>query len=1008
MKRIVTVVSILLFLPSFLLAQTTGKISGKVIDLQTGQPLIGANVLIVGTSFGAATDIHGEYAISHLDPGVYDVRASYIGYKTVTITQVRVNAGLTTQLDFKLPATGVSVGQVTIVASRPLINSSNTNAIRTTTNAEIQALPVRGVQNIIALTPGVIKQNNVIYVRGGREDEVGYYLEGANITNPMTSILGGLHHEAQQVTIPQDALEEIQVQAGGYTAQYGGANAGIVKAQLKSGGSQLKATLQYITDNWTFKSKNQRYNGAENLGTYSYGYNDLTASISGPLFGNHIKFYGLFDNLSQADANPVWGENGFNFGTVSDSLSYSNTKITLPNFNFPGGPVPGNGSNQYSGVANISFNYNPFIVRAYGTYTFNRSRTGGGIATIYDNNRLTVQDNTNGVGGLRLTYLLSANAYVQVNGSYTFNRSKTYDPYLKDNFYAYGDSVANTAAGAPWVRSPIDNNYGRYNPPAAYQLFSTFNIDVPNQELAGFTKFENDNLDLSASFSDQLNKSNSLKIGGDLTMYTIRFYNPAAVGGQINLAGTKATSNQSWQALLIKAGTNNYGYDIFGNTYNSSSNYNTGAIAPHRPIFAGAYIQDQLQYKNLIVNAGLRYDYINTDQLTFKDPTRPNEVFDATTLNVIHPENLVKVPSFSSLSPRLGFSFPVTDRTVFHAQYGKFVQQPSLADLYIGPYELAGLINPNAGLFNETPWGLDLRPTRTTQYEIGFTQQIADIASFDITAYYRDISNEVVFGVINTDATTGWRPYQILTNGDYATTQGIEIAFNMRRTDRFMVNGSLSYQNARGTGDNPYANAGEYGNPVSNSIPLTQQTPQYIIPLSYNHAVTGNLDIDYRFGPNDGPEILHQFGVSLLMTFASGHPYTLGTIKSIGTSNPNAYFIYDVRNRNAIEPLNSSVTPSTFSLDLNIDKTVELPANLSADIFIQVINLLNTRNVEDVFSNTGSAATNGFLTNPNLSGMQDVAKYGPQYSQVYQDLNYEYSGLYGVPRQIRLGIRLDY
>ncbi len=1005
MKRIFTVVSLLLFLPTFLLASTTGKISGKVTDLQTGEPLIGANVIVVGTSFGAATDVHGEYTINFLDAGVYEVKASYLGYKTVTITNVRVNADLVTSLDFKLPATGVAVGEVTIVAQRPLVNASNTNAIRTTTNQEIESLPIRGIDNIVALTPGVIKQSNVLYIRGGRQDEVGYYLEGANITNPVASLANGTHHSAEQVFIPQDAVEEIQVQAGGYTAEYGGANAGIVRSDLKSGGSQLKATLQYITDNWTFKNRNNRYDGTQHLGAYSYGYNDFDFSLSGPIWGDHIKFYGLFDNLSQLDANPVWGYNGFNFGTVSDSVTYNKT-VTLNNLNMSGGPVPGNGSNQYSGVATLTFDFNPTIVRAFGTYTFNRARVGGGISTIYDNNRLPIQDNTNGVFGLKLTHILSASAYIEANGSYTFNKGTTYDPYLKSNFYGYGDSVANAAAGVTWYRSPVDNNYGRYNSPAQYQIFSTFYFDVPNQELSGYNKFENDNLDINAAFSDKLDKENSLKIGGDIELFTIRNYTAPNVTG---LAGVKANSaGESWQQILIKQGVNNYGYDVFGNTYNSTSNYTTGAIAPHRPIFAGAYIQDRLEYKNLVVNAGLRYNYINTDNLTFKDPTHPNEVYDATTLNVVHPENLVKDPAFSSVSPRLGFSFPITDRTMFHAQYGKFVQQPSLNDLYVGPYLVASLINPNSGVFNLTPWGLDLRPTRTTQYELGFTQQIGDFASFDITAYYRDIANQVVFGVINTDATTGWRPYQILTNGDYATTQGIEIAFNMRRTDRFRVNGSISFQNAQGTGDNPYSDAGEFGNPVSNSIPLAQQIPQYIVPLSYNHDITGNLNIDYRFGKNDGPDFLHEFGVSLLLTFASGHPYTLGDIKTPGTSNPNQYLVTDLRNRVAIEALNSSITPSTFSLDMNIDKNVELPANLSADIFIQVINLLNTKNVEDVFSNTGSASTNGYLTDPNLTGYEAAAKYGSQYSQLYQAFALDYSGLLGVPRQIRLGIRLQY
>lgn len=1005
MIRNITAFFFLLFLPLFVYgAGTTGKINGKVVDLQTGEPLIGANIIVVGTSFGAATDVRGEYQISYLDPGVYEVKASYLGYQTVTTSNVRVNADLTTELNFQLPSTGVSVGEVTIIAQRPLVNKSNTNAIRVTTNEEIQALPIRGIENIAALTPGVIQQEGNLYIRGGRQDEVGYYLEGANITNPVVDGLrGGPQYSASQVTIPQDAVEEISVQAGGYTAAYGGANAGIIQTQLKTGTQRFKATLQYITDNWTFKNSSERYNGAQNLGTYSYGFNDVTGTISGPLFTEHVKFFGLFENSSRADRNPTFTP-GFNIGQFAD-----NTSDTV-NLVYPGGPIPGNTSNQYSGAATFTFDYNPTIVRLYGTFSFGRDRLTGGPYTMFDLNRLPIRDNYNGVFGLKLTQILTPSSYLEVSGSYTLNNGKTYDPQMGDNFLAYGDKAANDAAGVPWTYPVNQTSKGPYDVPSPYTIYSTFSFAVPNMPLVGnsdnsisrFSKFSHTNIDISASYSNNINKQNSLKVGGEFQMMTISSYRTSA---RINYAQQIAQNpEKSIQSILIQDGINNYGYDVLGNSYSGSSNFSTGSIAPHKPIFAAAYIEDRLEYKNLIVNAGLRYDYISTDNYIFADPTRPDQVFDPTTLNVIYPENYVKAPSFSSLSPRLGFSFPITDATVFHAQYGKFVQQPSLSDIYVSPYQVAYLINPNAGLFNQAPWGLDLRPTRTTQYEIGFTQQIANFASFDITAYYKDIADQVTFGDQSVLTSTGWRPYQILTNGDYATTQGIEIDFNMRRTARFLVNGSVSFQNGRGTGDNPYTNSGEYGAAIQNIL----YTPKYVVPLAFNHAINGNLNIDYRFGKDDGPAILHEFGASILLTFSSGHPYTLGTIKTPGTSDPNAIAITDTRNRYAIEPLNSSVTPSNFQLDFRVDKTVEFFDSFSANIFIQVINLLNTKNVTDVYSNTGSASTNGFLTNPNLTGYQNVQRYGQDYATAYQESNINYAGLYGTPRQIRLGIRLEY
>ena len=165
MNRWITFLFLLLILPiSFLVAQT-GKLGGKVTDLTTGEPLIGANIIVVGTSLGAATDVKGEYSVSNLSPGVYEIKSSYIGYQTITQIGVRISAGLTTETNFQLPGEGISVGDVIVVAERPLINKSNTNAIRTTTSEVIEGLPVRDFNNILALTPGVFIQNQNVYIR---------------------------------------------------------------------------------------------------------------------------------------------------------------------------------------------------------------------------------------------------------------------------------------------------------------------------------------------------------------------------------------------------------------------------------------------------------------------------------------------------------------------------------------------------------------------------------------------------------------------------------------------------------------------------------------------------------------------------------------------------------------------------------------------------------------------------------------------------------------------------
>lgn len=1003
MKKHFVVLLLFAFLPYLTFAGTVGKIKGKVTDVTTGEPLIGANVLVLGTSFGAATDVNGNYTISNLEAGVYQVRASFVGYQTVTISNVRVNADLTTELNFQLPGEGVELQQINVVAERPLIIKSSTNANRITTSDVLDVLSVRGVDNILSLTPGVVFQDKSIFIRGGRKDEVGFYLEGATITDP---VVGG-----RGVTIIKDAIEEIQVQSGGYNAEYGGANAGIVYTQIKSGTPDLKASIEYITDNVTFKPRSERFDGKKRLGTHWYGYTEFTATLSGPIVDKRFKFFGLFNYQFQNDRTPQ-PYPGINLGKIGDPV----TKDTI-DFNYPAGAIFKNSLEQYSGTGTLSLDFNPLLFRVVGSYSSSKtynpwtSRNPGNIANILNLDRVENVDQTDGAASLKITHILSPKTYYELSGGYSFNSLKRYDPYLKDQFLGYGDSVANAAVGITWQRVP-GANIGRFERPRRLNIFG-FSFNAPGDVTANYAKFRRERINLTAALSTLLGSEHSIKIGGEYQMLTIRNYswsNEAlmALSGLV-YANDQLPPNDPLKLtrdkVLINRGPNNFGYDLYGNEIGGDD----PIIGAKMPVFAAAYIQDKIEYNDLIINLGLRYDYIDVDNLQFKNPARPDLGINANTGEIIL-DGWEKVPTFQAVSPRLGFSFPVTDRTVFHAQFGKFVQQTRLRDIYQGLYATAA--NLKGGFEITAPVGFNIRPTRTTQYEIGFTQQIGDFASFDITGFYKDIQDQVVFDKQDTDPTSPIKSYNILKNGDFATTKGIEIAFNMRRTSRFQVNAGFTFQDAQGTGSFPNSARGIVGAPLDG---VTIFKPQYISPLEFNNAFRGNINLDYRFGKDDGPKILSQFGISGLLTFNSGHPYTLGK------GGPDLEG--DARDRSPIEPLNNSTTPWVFQFDLRIDKTINLFNKLNANIYVYVINLFDNKNIENVFLRTGSTNDDGYLTDPALGGTL-VATYGPEYAALYRAINIDYyeqwqqyaNGaptvtsplFYGPPRQIRLGIRLEY
>ena len=112
---------ILFTIVQFVWSGTTGKISGIIIDDETGDPLPGANVIIEGEALGAASDLDGHFAILNISPGQYTIAASFMGYATLRMENVRVQIDQTTQLNFRLTLQTLEIDEVTVVAERPVI-----------------------------------------------------------------------------------------------------------------------------------------------------------------------------------------------------------------------------------------------------------------------------------------------------------------------------------------------------------------------------------------------------------------------------------------------------------------------------------------------------------------------------------------------------------------------------------------------------------------------------------------------------------------------------------------------------------------------------------------------------------------------------------------------------------------------------------------------------------------------------------------------------------------------
>jgi outer membrane receptor protein involved in Fe transport len=249
MKKYTTIVislilfcTVFLFTGNLLIAGTTGKITGKVIDVSTKEALPGTNVVLEGTSMGAATDMDGNYTILNIPPGIYSLKFTMMGYKNSVITDVRVSIDLTTTIDVDMNQTVLEAEEtVTVVAERPLVRADMTSALSSVGADEIAKLPVQNVNDVLEIQAGIIQSIDGFHIRGGRAAEVAYWVDGVATTDVYSGGIG--------VAVENSAVQELQVVSGTFNAEYGQAMSGIVNIITKEGGKRYTGEITgYVGD----------------------------------------------------------------------------------------------------------------------------------------------------------------------------------------------------------------------------------------------------------------------------------------------------------------------------------------------------------------------------------------------------------------------------------------------------------------------------------------------------------------------------------------------------------------------------------------------------------------------------------------------------------------------------------------------------------------------------------------------------------------------------------------
>jgi outer membrane receptor for ferrienterochelin and colicin len=292
------IVLFVLSFTSFLFGQTTGKISGKVLD-ENQEPVFGANIVLPGTTLGAAADFDGSYFIINIPPGVYDVNISAVGYATKKIENVEVRAGLTTILDAEITTSAVSMDEIVVSYSRPPVQKDLTSKMQGFNSKDLQSLPMAGaIENILTRQAGISKDivttpvnsqpalglyanapTDGLHFRGGRTNETAYYFDGVDITD---RLWGGFNFNV----VGEGTIQSMETFTGTFGPQYGNAMSGVISIQpLDFIPSKYSSRVSAFTDGFgEVKGSMNTYNIDASLSGPVLGLKNLGFSFSGKLY----------------------------------------------------------------------------------------------------------------------------------------------------------------------------------------------------------------------------------------------------------------------------------------------------------------------------------------------------------------------------------------------------------------------------------------------------------------------------------------------------------------------------------------------------------------------------------------------------------------------------------------------------------------------------------------------------------------------------------------------------
>lgn len=360
-------------------------------------------------------------------------------------------------------------------------------------------------------------------------------------------------------------------------------------------------------------------------------------------------------------------------------------------------------------------------------------------------------------------------------------------------------------------------------------------------------------------------------------------------------------------------------------------------------------------------------------------------------------ESFVDYTPQTVVMPRIAFNFPITDQALFIAHYDLLAQRPTTGISRLDPFDYLDLLNSDNGNLVNNP---NLRPQKTTEYELGFKQILTEKSALKISAYYREM-RDLLQSINYAEAYP--ITYIAFGNRDFGTVKGFTLEYEMRRTNNFKIDANYTLQFADGTGSSSTTGV--------NLAQAGQPNLRFILPLDFDNRHQVLVRMDYRYGMGaryNGPKwgdanVLEGFGVNVTANGISGSPYTKRNLPFPLTANASNEALVEGQ-------INGLRLPWQVTFNMRINKVFAVGKNSSNktfEVYLQVLNLFNTFNVTNVYAYTGDPDDDGYLASPEgqsrlqqqVSSQAFIDMYNRRMSNPFN---------YGLPRRIRLGLAYSF